>query len=552
MRVLAADDLHVATGELAVRVRFSTAGIDRSALGLPISDEYEDVTFRFDGRYPDAPPTLFVEHTRFVGYPHVLAGCILCIYLDEDREWHPALGMTGVVKRLMAWLEDAAQDRFDSRAALYHPIGGLPPSPRTAGTLVVRESRPERQSKLTSRATIARRNDTRLDLVAWSDPRGLAAADCFSALVLRTTVPMPLGLVDVDNLAKLAFRIERARGPKPAMVAAALEGVLSKLPKGAPLLLLVDVAHPADDQLSYLAVARVRPDAVDAMRSAEATNWPFEHVPIGWMRVSDERSEIATRRDSQRPMAAFEGKSVELWGCGGLGSWIAEFICRAGAARMVLRDNGGVDGGLLVRQNYVEDDIGRSKAVQLADRLRSISDRMEVEPLPGSALGVLADGFVPTTNVLIDATINVTVAARLDGWARTAESRPLMAQVATDPRSATLGLLVVATPQLGFGPATVDDATWEIIRTDATLERFHAFWTEAQRDEQIVPALGCSTPTFHGSAADLASLAGSLASLLAPHLETPVDGAHLIEASHARGPEFGAHHFVRCRAPHSD
>jgi hypothetical protein len=59
-----------------------------------------------------------------------------------------------------------------------------------------------------------------------------------------------------------------------------------------------------------------------------------------------------------------------------------------------------------------------------------------------------------------------------------------------------------------------------------------------------VPALGCSTPTFHGSAADVASLAGSLVSLLAGHIGVDVSGTHLIEASHARGPDGGAHHFI--------
>jgi hypothetical protein len=82
--------------------------------------------------------------------------------------------------------------------------------------------------------------------------------------------------------------------------------------------------------------------------------------------VSDERTEVATRRDSQRPASAFYGKTVELWGCGGLGSWIAEFIARAGARRLILRDSGATSSGLLVRQNYTEDDVGLAKVTQLA------------------------------------------------------------------------------------------------------------------------------------------------------------------------------------------
>jgi hypothetical protein len=279
-----------------------------------------------------------------------------------------------------------------------------------------------------------------------------------------------------------------------------------------------------------------------ALQPNVARNLPA--LPIGWTAVSDERTEVATRRDSQRPTTAFAGRSIELWGCGGLGSWMAEFIARAGAARLVLRDTGTVTGGLLVRQNYVEEDVGMPKARQLAARLTAISDVLEVVPAPSSALDVLADGYAPSTDILIDASINVAVAARLDEWARGAPNRPIIAQVATDPRSATLGVLIVASPRAGVGPATIDDATWVAISGEPGLERFFGFWTPPTKADQLVPALGCSTPTFHGSAADLACLAGSFVSLLAGHLGVDASGTHLIESSHARGSDASGHQFV--------
>ena len=226
---------------------------------------------------------------------------------------------------------------------------------------------------------------------------------------------------------------------------------------------------------------------------------------------------------------------------------MAEFIARAGARRIVLRDSGAVSGGLLVRQNYVEDDIGLSKADQLAGRLRAISDDIDIESATANAVDILADGYTADADLLIDATINVTVAARLDEWRRAATSAPQIAQVATDPRTATLGLLIVAASDISVGPATIDDATWTAIREDPALERFHGFWTPPTKADQLVPALGCSTPTFHGSSADLACLAGSLVSLLAAHLASTTSGAHLIESSHASGPAGGGHHFIAFR-----
>ena len=533
-KLLGVTDLHAGKGEFHVRIRIATDDIDRVETGLPIAADYEDIELWFGATYPNQPPTLLVAHDRFLGYPHVLIGRILCIYLDTDREWHPALGAHGVITRIIEWLRDAAADRFDQRIALFHPIGGLPPSPRITGTLVVRRSSPTTPRPHIGLAAINLRAPHRADLIRWSRRTIDDPPSTTDALVLRTTMAMAYGLVRVETLGDLVARIEHAGGPTATNALASAARIITRL-GDRPLRVVVEVAHPADPHLSYIAAAVVREPGI--------TNH-LPDLPIGWTNVSDERPEVATRRDSRRPTAAFTGKSIELWGCGGLGSWMAEFIARAGASRIVLRDAGAVSGGLLVRQNYLEDDIGLSKANQLATRLRAISDDIDVESAPVSALDLLTQGYRANTDLLIDATINVTVAARLDEWRRATTAAPYIAQVATDPRTATLGILVVAAPAASVGPATIDDATWTAIRDNPAMERFHGFWSPPTKTDQLVPALGCSTPTFHGSAADLACVAGSLVSLLAAHLGSTASGTHLIESSHARGSAGGGHHFI--------
>jgi hypothetical protein len=354
---------------------------------------------------------------------------------------------------------------------------------------------------------------------------------------------MPFGLVGAETLEDLLARVQNAHGPAATDAIASAHRLIARL-GDYPLRIIVDVAHPTDPHLSYLACAVATATIPPAVARQQQLIDHLPHLPIGWTNVSDERPEVATRRDSQRPTSAFTGKTIELWGCGGLGSWMAEFLARAGASRIMLRDTGAVSGGLLVRQNFLEDDIGSPKADQLASRLRAISDDIDIQSAPANALDILTEGYAGDTDLLIDATVNVTVAARLDEWRRKANSAPYIAQVATDPRTASIGLLIVASPNLSVGPATVDDATWTAIHDDPAMERFHGFWTPPTKSDQLVPALGCSTPTFHGSAADLACLAGSLVSLLAAHLATTTSGAHLVESSHARGPEGGGHHFV--------
>lgn len=541
--LLSVEDLPARKGDFHARVRIATAHLDRVETGLPVAAGHEDIELWFEDTYPDRPPMALVTHDRFLGYPHVLIGRILCIYLDTHREWHPALGAEGVINRLVEWLRDAAADRFDQRTALFHPIGGLPPGPLLPGTLVIRPSTPAAPRPLISRATIQLRTSHRSDLIRWSRRKVHGTQPATDALVLRTTQAMPYGLIHTETLGDLLTRVQNAGGPATTDSLTAAARLLPGLGDN-PLRVVVEVAHPTDPDLTYIAsaVARAAIPQDSAHKPGIANHLP--DLPIGWTTVSDERSEVATRRDTRRPTAAFAGKTVELWGCGGLGSWIAEFIARAGASRIVLHDTSAVDTGLLVRQNYVEDDVGLPKASQLAARIQAISDGIKVEAALTSALDLLADGYNSTTDLLIDATINATVAARLDEWRRAAAVAPLTAQVATDPRTATLGLLVVAAADTTVGPATIDDATWATIRDNPAMERFNGFWTPPAKADQIVPALGCSTPTFHGSSADLACLAGSLVSLLAGHLRATASGTHLIESSHARGPAGGGHHFV--------
>ncbi len=127
-------------------------------------------------------------------------------------------------------------------------------------------------------------------------------------------------------------------------------------------------------------------------------------------------------------------------------------------------------------------------------------------------------------------------------------ARPLLAQVATDLRTATLGLLTVSAPDLPAGPASIDDQAGPIVLNDGHLERFHVFWQEPAIGDEIVPTRGCSVPTFHGSAADIAAVGASLVSLLALHLNSGASGTHLVALPHAPG-DGPCHYFLPAADP---
>jgi hypothetical protein len=263
------------------------------------------------------------------------------------------------------------------------------------------------------------------------------------------------------------------------------------------------------------------------------------NIPIEWCRVSDERPEVTTRRDAQRPVNAFQGKTVLVWGCGGIGSWAAEFITRAGAPNIRLYDDAIVTGGLLVRQDYVEADIGNEKARALAARIRAISDRANVSTVTSTSPSDLEDA-ITCADVIIDATISIAVGQALSAVAATERPHAVLAQLATDTSTGTLGILTVSSPRDPDGPAVIDTRAGKTVLADPALEPYHTLWREPLDGHELIPTRGCSVPTFHGSAADLAAVAACLVNLLAIHLTTPVSGTHLIALPHAPGS--GPHH----------
>jgi hypothetical protein len=267
------------------------------------------------------------------------------------------------------------------------------------------------------------------------------------------------------------------------------------------------------------------------------------NLQIEWCNMSDERQEVTTRRDDSRPVNGFQGKMVHVWGCGGLGSWIAEFIARAGAAHITVCDPGVITGGLLVRQNYVEDDIGRSKADTLAARLGAIRDDLTVTVAEGRLPDDPSD-FVGA-DLIIDATVSNSITQCLDEFAALPTRKALIAQVATDTKSGTLGILNMCAPNPQLTPSEIDQNAGRAITRNGQLELYHGLWHESSHDHELIPTRGCSVPTFHGAAADLAAVAATLVSLLGNHLRqtaTALSGTHLIALPHAdSGPR---HYFL--------
>lgn len=511
-------------------IRLPTGELPRGDGGLVVKP-FEDVLVGV-GPTPFAPPAAEVTHDRFTGHSHVLQGRRLCVYLDSAREWDPSGGMSGFLEQLWRFFADAVAGRFDPAIALYHPVGGVVHKSEGTPTVVVRDQFPGITKSFT-RARLHERSAHRLDLTWAPAPE--------EGATLATVIVVPVALVygAGTSLLELLRSIARAGHPEPEALLRAFAATAARNAPGSPLYFVLAVPNKPGAH-HHLVAGRLPSEFADELRTldllAAIDLSRVPTIPIEWCCVSDERPEISTRRDIARPVTAFARKTVHVWGCGGLGSWIAEFIARADPECIVVCDPGPVGGGLLVRQNYTEDDVGINKAEALAARLRALKDDLTVDVEPGPVPASSQVGLLPDCDVLIDATISVALGGFLDAAARKAVGcSPLVAQVGTDSRSGTLGILTVAAPEHPSGASTIDDEVGRVVVADGSLERFHALWQEPTPGDEIIPARGCSIPTFHGSAADLASLAGVLVSLLGPHIGTPSSGTHLVALPHAVG-----------------
>ncbi len=542
LRVVGAPD-RTDDGALVVQIEIDTREIISMEGGIQL-DPHE----RFILRIPSSPllsPQVDVAHARFIGAPHVLMGHRLCLYLDPAREWNPAEGIRSCLNRLWNWLSDAAGNRFDASTALYHAVGGVLHQSTGAPTIVVREPVPEKRVQV---GYLASRAPQRLDLVF--SPQDHPAA---RLPVITTPAPLPMGAG--TTLLQLLQQIDgptagAATSPFAPAVLTSLVTSVVRNAENTPQYFLLAVPHPAGGP-PHLLAGRIPASAANELR-ARAQRQPGSlssltpsavnpNLPIEWCRVSDERDAVTTRRDENRPVANYRGKRIHIWGCGGIGSWTAEFIARAGAAHITLCDPSVVTGGVLVRQNYLEPDIGSAKAAALADRLRNINDNLTVEVAEGM-LPEASEQIVAEADVVIDATVSLAVGQLLDVLARTRHRKATLAQFATDTRTGTLGILTVSAPGTTQGPYTLDALAGASVLEDPRLELYHPLWRDAEGGDELTPTRGCSVPTFHGSSADLAAVAATLTTFLGMHLATPMSGTHIVALPHAHsGPH---HHFV--------
>jgi integrative and conjugative element protein (TIGR02256 family) len=539
-------------------VSIACAGLERVPDGLPLEDR-EQVLIRIPPDFPYSYPAAWVMHDRFAGFPHVHWKHWLCLYQAPSIEWDPNDGMFGFIDRLDYWLRQGALGQLHQDGAPMHP-----PATYIADgpvrTVVPRVDAPEiGTAPWCGTAVLRTVSDQRVDLVGWlplndsETPRAVAAS-----ILLPEPFPyeFPTNVGDlIEALAERGISRERlletlrwavtCNGedtPLYVVIGAPMRGV-----RGGPLKqhltawyvepLWAWALQTAFDQYSKDEETRAFGEKLDDLIKRWASDSKVE-----WCVVREDRPEIVVRRDHVSPMTWFAGRTVDVWGCGALGGHVAEYATRAGAKKLILRDNKGVSPGVLVRQPFDDEDIGYWKAHQLADRLRRIRPDVEVVVSTKSLLDDPLGGpdWVKGAEVVIDAAASVPVSSLLERrrWTWTGRQVPIISMVVG--HTAERGMLLVARPGHSGGPHDLNRRMkLEACKRPDLTNFLNEFWP-TERPPFFQPEPGCSDATFIGSAADVAGLAAMMLNWAAADLRNPLDNAtatgHFVMQPHVANP----------------
>jgi hypothetical protein len=230
-------------GDALVTICLRTVDLPRAINGLRLQD-WEEFVLRI-GASSFSLPDVDVDHVRFLGYPHVLQGQRICIYLDPSREWQPRLGMAGLLSRLWEWLEDAANGQFDAKTSLYHAVGGVLHQAPGTPTIVVRESNLTKHHRT---AYLIQRSSHRFDLTYSPGtsrhrlPVFMLASDLpYGA---TTTFAGLLTLMDDPYMDRTNGRAPRVQAQSPIFISS-IGACALRNPDGSEQYFILGVPHPS-------------------------------------------------------------------------------------------------------------------------------------------------------------------------------------------------------------------------------------------------------------------------------------------------------------------
>jgi len=509
--------------------------------GIPLRQR-ERLYFLIPPDFPFKTPEVCTFHTRFAGYPHVQWKRSLCLFQSTATEWDANNGMFGFLDRLHLWLERAALNELDPIGLPLHPPVAYISSKQTP-LIIPKANTPDVPDQgWFGLACIQDVSADRVDIIGWSENHKNVNTEKVAAAILLTN-EFPFEYPSDVNM--LINELENHGIPRSRLFLGLQYAVLDNN-EDDPLYLIVGTPQRgiqgSDQKLQHLSVWYINPTIAKGLKlalSKYSQNSKMKSIgdkveqiiidwtktaKVEWCRVREDRSEIVIQRDHSSALSYFKGKTISLWGCGALGSHVAEYLVRAGIKKIILRDYSRVAPGLICRQLYNDIDIGKFKSNVLAERLKKIGLNSEflVEPVVGNILKHLdSDSWHDSAEIIIDTTASRNILHKLETIIRkNSVKKPLITSMMIG-HAAENGLVILTGNDNVNGPHDIIRKAKLAAANKPNLKYFiDEFWPKKPRSNFFQPEPGCSDPTFVGSETDVATLSGIMLNVVSQNLKS--------------------------------
>ena len=534
-------------GNMVVRVSVATRDYRHVDGGFSFRAR-EAIRVYVPARYPIDAPTAYFAHIRFMGRPHVQWGSYICLHQATDVEWSASDGMYGFVTRLDRWLRGAALNELDPDDAPLHPPVAYVTSAIKFAIEVDPPELPEGNAFWLGTAKLSKRNRLCYDVNEWDDlPESLPKKETFAAALLLNQ-PMPM---EYPNTVSKLIASLGVRHIPFGLLFSILKLFAACQDKGEPLYFVLGApmrrraaGQPLRQHLTAWSidakyVAALRNIVLDDTDDIEAAwklvlEWAID-AKTEWCGVYDNRPEVTFRRDQDTRANWFLNKSIALLGCGAIGSHMGEHLVRAGAAKLRLIDKSTVNPGILVRQQFHNQQVGFTKQSALCVEFSAINPNADIDHLYSNLINGWPESLsLDEYDLIIDATASRRVAAALQVQFEQLEQIPPILRCTISDR-ASHGIATLRMKKSCFGPSDLIRQTKLSASARSHLTEFlEAFWPEEQREPGFQPEPGCSEPTFVGSSADVAFFASCFFNLAAEALGNVPDD--IAQAFYVTGP----------------